>query len=62
MTLCTIYLDVMVDGRFYRQLPYHYHSHSVIDFRNVKKYILSELPTLTRKNWKVGFSKDRVIK
>ena len=56
----TIYLDIMVNGRFYQQLAYRYCPFFVIDFVDVKKFILKSLPSLKNKDWKVGFSSQRV--
>ena len=56
----TIYLDILVNGYFYKQLPYRYSPIFAIDERDVKKYVLEQLPTLTRKNWTVGLSHNRI--
>ena len=56
----TIYLDIMVEGRFYKQLTYNYPPLFRIEWEDVQKFILNSLPSLRGKKWEVGFSKQRV--
>ena len=39
-----IYLDIMVGGRFYRQIPYEYSPLFKIDFEDLIKYVLEKCP------------------
>lgn len=58
----TIYLDILVNDRFYKQLPYRYSPLFVIDERDVTDFILEKLPSLRKKKWTVGFSNNRIAK
>ena len=59
----TIYLDILVRGRFYTQLAYRFSPLFVIDAEDVKRFVLDKLPSLRNsKEWTIGFSNSRVFK
>lgn len=52
----TIFLDILVDNKFYRQLKYEYCPLWRINLNDVEAFILSKLPWLKREKFTVGFS------
>lgn len=42
----TIYLDIMIGERFFRQIPYEYSPLFKLNFEDVMKYIYSKFPSL----------------
>ena len=57
-----IYIDIMVDGYFWNQIPYMYLPIMPIDDRDVNKQVLKAFPSLANKNYTLEFSKQRVMK
>lgn len=55
-----IYIDIMVDGRFYRQMPYQYNPLWKIDIADVKSNVLNAYPNLRNKDFVLGFSNQRI--
>jgi len=50
----TIYLDIMVKGRFYKQTPYEHSSLFKIDHEDIIKHVLEKCPSLKdKKDWSV---------
>jgi hypothetical protein len=45
----TIYLDIMVRGRFYRQVSYEYSPLFKIDFEDIIKHVMEKCPSLRDK-------------
>lgn len=43
----TIYIDIMVDGRFYKQMPYQYNPLWEIDTSDVEKEVLKKYSHLS---------------
>ena len=41
-----VFLDIMVNGKFYKQLTYNYSKLFIIDADEVKAFVLQKLPTL----------------
>ena len=56
----TIYIDIMVDGRFYKQMPYQYNPLWKIDARDVEKEVLKRYSNLNGKKYELGFSNQRI--
>lgn len=56
-----VYLDIMVDGMFYCQLPYLYLPFMEIDIREVEAYVLEKRPSLKGKNINIAFSNERIF-
>ena len=42
----TMYLDIMVGDRFYRQIPYEYSPLFAIDYGELVDYVIEKLPSL----------------
>ena len=51
----TMYLDIMVDDRFYRQIPYEYSPIFAIDYGELVDYVIKKLPSLAneKKSWTI---------
>lgn len=58
----TIYVDVMVDDRFYCQVPYEYCPLWPIDVQAVGDYVRERKPGLRKKKFKMAFSNQRIGK
>lgn len=63
MTIQGLYIDIYLGGTFYRQLPF-LGTPEVIGGRkyytsNVQSYVLSQLPSLRGKDYKIRFSKQQ---
>lgn len=56
----TIYIDIMVGGRFYKQMPYQYNPLWKIDTRDVEKEVLKKYSHLNGKKYELGFSNQRI--
>lgn len=56
------YIDIMVDGRFYKQMPYQYNPLWEIDTSDVEKEVLKTYPHLSNKKYKLEFSNQRILK
>lgn len=49
-----IYLDIMVKGRFYKQIPYEHSPLFKIDHDDIIKYVLEQCPSLvSKKDWSI---------
>jgi len=55
-----IYLDIMMGGRFVRQLPYEYCPLFEIDQDEVKEYVEKNCPSLCGKRFNINFSNQRI--
>ena len=55
-----IYIDIMVNDRFYKQMPYQYNPLWEIDVRDVEKNVLKKYSHLNGKKYKLGFSNQRI--
>ena len=54
MSQKTIYLDIMVHGRFYKQVSYEYSPLFKIDYTDVIKHVLEKCPSLKdKKDWSI---------
>ena len=56
----TVYLDIMLDGRFYCQLRYEYCPLFPVEERAIKDYVLSKRPSLKGKDFIINFSLNKV--
>lgn len=56
----TVYLDIMLDGRFYCQLQYEYCPLFPVEERAIKDYVLSKRPSLKGKDFIINFSLNKV--
>ena len=57
-----IYIDIMVDGYFWNQIPYMYLPILPIDKKDANAQVLKAFPSLTNKNYTLEFSEQRIIK
>lgn len=55
-----IYLDIMVDDKFYQQLPMKYCPLFPIEYEDMVKFVLDRLPSLKNKNFTINFSNNKV--
>lgn len=55
-----IYLDIMMGGKFVRQIPYEYCPLFEIDPDEVKDYVEKKCPSLCGKNFNINFSNQRI--
>ena len=55
-----IYLDIMMGGRFVRQIPYEYCPLFPIDSYEVKEYVETKCPSLCGKSFNINFSNQRI--
>ena len=51
-----VFLDIMVNGKFYKQLTYYYRKLFIIDADEVKAFVLQKLPTLKNKEFTIKFT------
>ena len=56
----TVYLDIMLEGRFYCQLRYEYCPLFPVEERTIKDYVLSKRPSLKGKDFIINFSLNKV--
>lgn len=56
----TVYLDIMLNGKFVKQLPYRYCPLFVIDSEDVKEYVEERMPSMKGRNYIINFSNQRV--
>ncbi len=54
----TIFLDIMIKGRFYRQLKYTFCPLWPIQLNEVYDFIMEKLPSLSGKKWNFEFSEQ----
>ena len=55
-----VYLDIMVNGKFYKQLTYYYSKIFIIDADEVKAFVLQKLPTLKNKEFTIKFTNNKI--
>lgn len=55
-----VYLDIMLNGRFYGQLTYKYCSLFPIEDKEIHDFVVSHLPSLKNKKFKIAFSNNKV--
>ena len=55
-----VYLDIMVNGKFYKQLTYNYSELFIIDADEVKAFVLKKLPTLKNKEFIIKFTNNKI--
>ena len=55
-----VYLDIMVNGKFYKQLTYNYSKLFIIDADEVKAFVLQKLPTLMNKEFTIKFTTNKI--
>ena len=58
--MARVYLDIMVNGMFYKQLTYYYSELFIIDADEVKAFVLKKLPTLKNKDFTIKFTKNKI--
>ena len=51
----TIYIDVMIGGRFIKTLPYKHHDILRLDEEKLREYVLSKMPTLRGKDFEIYY-------
>ena len=56
----TVYLDIMLGGRFFCQLRYEYCPLFPVEERAIKEYVLSKRPSLKGKDFIINFSLNKV--
>lgn len=57
-----VYIDIMIGGRFYRQLPYNVINKGNVAISELQAYVCRKLPTLKDKTYTFNFSSNRVLK
>ena len=55
-----VFLDIMVNGKFYQQLTYNYSELFIIDADEVKAFVLKKLPTLKNKEFTIKFTNNKI--
>ena len=55
-----IYLDIMVKGKFYKQIPMQYCPLFPIEEEDLIKFVLDRLPSLKNKDFTINFSNNKV--
>ena len=55
-----VYLDIMVNGKFYKQLTYNYSKLFIIDADEVKAFVLQKLATLKNKEFTIKFTNNKI--
>lgn len=55
-----IYIDIMLEGRFYRQLAYRYCPLWPVKESEVKTFIESKCPSLIGRLYNISFSNQKV--
>ena len=58
--MARVYLDIMVNGKFYKQLTYNYSELFIIDADDVKAFVLKKLPTLKNKEFTIKFTQNKI--
>lgn len=54
-----VYIDIMVAGRFYHQLPYHVIGGGNIPVSALQEYVCAKLPTLRGRRYVMNFSEKK---
>lgn len=57
----TIYIDVMLDGYFYKQLLFTHDKTQHVYRSQLHEYVLQRYPSLKGKNYEIEISNQRVI-
>ena len=55
-----VYLDIMIQDKFYKQLTYNYSELFMIDADEVKAFVLKKLPTLKNKDFTIKFTNNKI--
>ena len=55
-----VFLDIMVQDKFYKQLTYNYSELFMIDADEVKAFVLKKLPTLKNKEFTIKFTNNKI--
>ena len=55
-----VYLDIMIQDKFYKQLTYNYSELFMIDADEVKAFVLKKLPTLKNKEFTIKFTNNKI--
>ena len=55
-----VYLDIMIQDKFYKQLTYYYSKLFIIDAVEVKAFVLKKLPTLKNKEFTIKFTNNKI--
>ena len=58
--MATVYLDIMIQDKFYKQLAYNYSELFIIDADEVKAFVLQKLPTLKNKEFTIKFTNNKI--
>ena len=58
--MATVYLDIMIQDKFYKQLAYNYSELFMIDADDVKAFVLKKLPTLKNKEFTIKFTNNKI--
>lgn len=58
----TVYIDIMLNGLFYRQIAYKYCPLFPIDEKEINEFVLKKCPTLKGKNFSVQLTDNRIVK
>ena len=58
--MATVYLDIMIQDKFYKQLAYNYSKLFIIDADEVKAFVLKKLPTLKNKDFTIKFTNNKI--
>ena len=55
-----VYLDIMIQDKFYKQLTYNYSKLFIIDADEVKAFVLQKLLTLKNKEFTIKFINNKI--
>ena len=55
-----VFLDIMIQDKFYKQLTYNYSEVFIIDADEVKAFVLKKLPTLKNKEFTIKFTNNKI--
>ena len=55
-----VFLDIMIQDKFYNQLTYYYSELFIIDADEVKAFVLQKLPTLKNKEFTIKFTNNKI--
>ena len=58
--MAIVYLDIMIQDKFYKQLTYNYSELFMIDADEVKAFVLKKLPTLKNKEFTIKFTNNKI--
>lgn len=60
LTSSVVYIDIMLGGRFYKQLAYEYCPLWPVKEKEVKTFIESRCPSLKGRKYNISFSNQKV--